>query len=66
MDTKQQARALMIRHQKTIANRQQSLLGRAAAEIGMDVTGSEYYNSLKVNAGSGFASSYDRSHSTLS
>jgi hypothetical protein len=66
MDTRQQARALMIRHHKTIANRQQSLLGRAAGEIGMDVTGTDYYNTLKVTAGSGFVSYYDRSNSTIS
>ena len=42
MDTKQQARALMIRHHKMIRNRQQSMLERAASEIGMDVTNTEY------------------------
>jgi hypothetical protein len=56
MDTRQQARALMIRHHKTIANRQQSLLGRAAGEIGMDVTGTEYYNNLKATSGTKFLS----------
>lgn len=37
MNTQQQARALMIRQHKMIANRQQSMLGRAASEIGIDV-----------------------------
>lgn len=37
MSTQQQARALMMRHQHAIKNRQQSLLSRAAAEIGLEV-----------------------------
>ncbi len=37
MSTQQQARALMIRHHQMVKNRQQSMLGRAAAEIGVDV-----------------------------
>lgn len=36
MSTQQQARALMMRHQHAIKNRQQSLLSRAAAEIGLE------------------------------
>jgi hypothetical protein len=36
MCTQQQARALMMRHQHAIKNRQQSLLSRAAAEIGLE------------------------------
>ncbi|MBF2027618.1 MAG: hypothetical protein IGS48_12750 [Oscillatoriales cyanobacterium C42_A2020_001] len=35
MDTQAQARALMIRHQHLIKNREQCLLSRAANEIGM-------------------------------
>ena len=37
MSTQQQARALMMRHQHAIKNRQQSLLSRTAAEIGLEV-----------------------------
>lgn len=37
MSTQQQARALMMRHKQAIKNRQQSLLSRAAAEIGLEV-----------------------------
>lgn len=37
MSTQQQARALMMRHHHVVKNRQQSMLERAASEIGMDV-----------------------------
>ncbi|EKQ70222.1 hypothetical protein OsccyDRAFT_0497 [Leptolyngbyaceae cyanobacterium JSC-12] len=35
MDTQAQARALMIRHQHLIKNREQCLLSRAANDVGM-------------------------------
>lgn len=36
MSTQEQARALMMRHHHLIKNREQSMLNRAAAEIGLD------------------------------
>ncbi|AUC61270.1 Glutamine synthetase inactivating factor IF7 [Cyanobacterium sp. HL-69] len=66
MNTKQQSRALMMRHQKMMRNRQQSMLGRVAAEIGMDVSNTEYYDTVKNAPLSSFASNYDRSNSSLS
>ncbi|MEY3826885.1 MAG: hypothetical protein RLZZ148_1702 [Cyanobacteriota bacterium] len=36
MSTEQQARSLMLRRQQGLKNRQQSMLGRAAAEIGLE------------------------------
>ncbi|WP_013321706.1 hypothetical protein [Gloeothece verrucosa] len=36
MKTQEQARALMTRQQHTLKNRQQSMLERASAEIGLD------------------------------
>ncbi|NJK76954.1 MAG: hypothetical protein HC942_27025 [Microcoleus sp. SU_5_6] len=36
MSTQAQARSLMMRHQHLVKNRQQSLLSRAAAEVGLD------------------------------
>jgi hypothetical protein len=38
MSTQDQARALMMRHQHQIKNRQQSMLSRSAAEVGLDAT----------------------------
>ncbi|MCC3435911.1 MULTISPECIES: hypothetical protein [unclassified Microcoleus] len=37
MSTQQQARSLMMRHQHLIKNRQESMLSRAAAEVGLDI-----------------------------
>jgi hypothetical protein len=36
MSTQEQARSLMMRHQHLVKNRQQSLLSRVAAEVGLD------------------------------
>lgn len=36
MSTEAQARSLMMRHQHLVKNRQQSLLSRVAAEVGLD------------------------------
>jgi hypothetical protein len=36
MSTQEQARALMMRHHHLIKNRQQSMLNRAAAEVGLE------------------------------
>lgn len=66
VNTTQQSRALMMRHQKMMRNRQQSMLGRVASEIGLDVNNTEYYNNLKSAPLSSFATNYDRSNSTLS
>jgi len=35
MSTQDQARALMVRHQHMVKNREQCLLSRAAAEVGI-------------------------------
>jgi hypothetical protein len=37
MSTQQQARSLMMRHQHLVKNRQESMLSRAAAEVGLDI-----------------------------
>jgi len=36
MSTQEQARNLMMRHQQVVKNRQESMLSRAAAEVGLD------------------------------
>jgi hypothetical protein len=66
MDTKQQARALMMRHHKMIKNRQQSMLGRAASEIGMDINASEHWTAIQGKPFFGAVKSYDRSHAASS
>jgi hypothetical protein len=66
MDTKNQARALMMRHTQLIRNRQESMLGRAAAEIGLDIDTGEYSNRIQGKPSSASRASYDRSNATMS
>lgn len=66
MNTQDQARALMMRHHKMVKNRQQSMLGRTASEIGMDINGSEYWSTIQGKPQSSFRVSYDRSNASLS
>lgn len=66
MDTNNQARSLMMRHHQMIKNRQQSMLNRTAAEIGLDTNGSEYWSNIQGKPHSSFSTSYDRSRASLS
>jgi hypothetical protein len=65
MTTQDQARALMSRHHHTIKNRQQSMLGRVAAEIGVEDT-NDYWTSIQGQTQPTFNKNYDRSGSTMS
>jgi hypothetical protein len=65
MSTQQQARALMMRHHQMVKNRQQSMLERAASEIGVEVD-SEYWSNIQGKPYPGLSASYDRSHASLS
>ncbi|HEY9905387.1 MAG TPA: hypothetical protein V6D43_23655 [Candidatus Sericytochromatia bacterium] len=66
MSTQEQARALMMRHHHLIKNRQQSMLGRAAAEVGLEVDTAEYWNHVQGKVHPSFRASYDRSNASLS
>ncbi|MBR8826686.1 MAG: hypothetical protein DSM107014_02080 [Gomphosphaeria aponina SAG 52.96 = DSM 107014] len=66
MNTENQARALMMRHTQAIKKRQATMLNRAAAEIGLDIDGSEYSGTIQGKSHSSFRTSYDRSHASLS
>jgi hypothetical protein len=66
MSTQQQARALMMRHHHAIKNRQQSLLSRAAAEIGMENDNANYWNHIQGKPHPSFCNTYDRSGASLS
>jgi hypothetical protein len=66
MSTQEQARALMMRHHHLIKNRQQSMLNRAAAEIGLEMEGGEYWNHIQGKPHPSFRASYDRSNASLS
>jgi hypothetical protein len=65
MSTEKQARSLMIRHHQMVKNRQQSMLGRAAAEIGVEVDG-EYRTTIQGKPYGGFSDIYHRSNASLS
>ncbi|MBD1923593.1 hypothetical protein H6F77_21320 [Microcoleus sp. FACHB-831] len=66
MSTQDQARSLMMRHHHIIKNRQQSMLNRTAAEVGMDVETTGYWNHIQGEPHPSFRASYDRSNSSLS
>ncbi len=66
MSTQEQARALMMRHHHLIKNRQQAMLGRAAAEVGLDIDNVDRWNRIQGKLEPSFRASYDRSHASLS
>ncbi len=65
MSSTSQSRSLMNRHHHSIKHRQQSLLRRTAAEIGVEVD-SDYWASIQGKPNSGFSKTYDRSNVALS
>jgi hypothetical protein len=65
MSTQEQARALMMRHHHLVKNRQQSMLNRAATEIGAEAA-THYWNHIQGKPHPTFSSDYDRSGSAMS
>lgn len=66
MSTREQARALMMRHHQVVKNRQQSMLSRAAAEVGLPAETDEFQGRIQGKFPSSFPMDYDRSHVGLS
>jgi hypothetical protein len=66
MSTEQQARSLMARHHHMIKNRKQSMLGRIATKIGMEIDPAQYWNSIQGKAHSNCCTLYDRSNVSMS
>jgi hypothetical protein len=64
MSTQEQARALMMRHHHMIKNREQSMLSRAAAEVGIEQT--DYWNHIQGKPHPSFRETYDRSGASMS
>jgi len=64
MNTQDQARALMIRHQNMIRNREQCMLSRAASEMGMP--GEAIARTIDHGKTHPSRPTYDRSHVGLS
>ena len=65
MSAQEQARALMMRHHHLIKNRQQAMLGRAAAEVGLSVE-DDYWTHTQGKPDPTFRATYDRSNVALS
>ena len=65
MSAQQKARALMHRHHHNIRNRQQSLLTRTAAEIGVDVN-NDSWSTIQGKPSNNASHNYDRSNAALS
>ncbi|MBD2021249.1 hypothetical protein H6F43_13790 [Leptolyngbya sp. FACHB-36] len=59
-------RALMMRHHHMIRNREQCMLSRAAAELGMPAEVANYSSEIKGEPNPSFRDVYDRSHVGLS
>lgn len=67
MNTQEQARALMINHHQLIKNRQQSMLTRSAAEVGMSPEeAGNYWNHIQGKPHPSFSATYDRSGASFS
>jgi len=66
MSTQEQARAIMVRHHQQIKNREQSMLTRAAAEIGMPSETPTFWNHIQGKPHPTLGATYDRSGASLS
>lgn len=66
MSTQEQVRALMMRHRHLIKNREQCMLSRAAAEVGMPAESAHFWNHIQGKPQASAAASYDRSHAAMS
>ncbi|NJK99518.1 MAG: hypothetical protein HC838_11625 [Spirulinaceae cyanobacterium RM2_2_10] len=66
MNLQNQARAQMMRHSQLIRNRQQSMLGRAAADLGVEIDVAQYSSYIQGKPSSASRQSYDRSGAAMS
>jgi len=63
----EKARELMMNHHKMVKRRQQAMLTRLAANVGLDAeTTSQYWGHIQGKVQPGFWDSYDRSHASIS
>ncbi|HEY9645827.1 MAG TPA: hypothetical protein V6C88_05625 [Chroococcidiopsis sp.] len=65
MSMQDQARALMHRHHHLVKQRQQSMLGRVAAEVGLPDEAMQHWSHIQGKPLPGVAD-YDRSHASFS
>lgn len=63
----ERARELMMNHHKMVKRRQQAMLTRLAANVGLDAgTTSQYWGHIQGKVQPAFWDSYDRSHASIS
>lgn len=64
---KEQARLLMMNHHKNVKRRQQTMLSRLDARVGVPTTeASRFWNHIRGEAHPSFNADYDRSHAAMS
>ena len=66
MSMQSQARALMNRHHHSVKNRQQSLLCRTAAQVGMPAEAAEFWGHVQGKPSHDSRVDYDRSGASMS
>ena len=64
MFTEPQARSLMIRYHHVVKNRQQSMLKRAIAEVGLE--GGDYWGHIQGKTQPSFRKNYGRGSASMS
>ena len=66
MSIQTKARSLMSRHHQNIKNREQAMLIRSLAELGLDIDMTHYRSHIQGKTPSNFSTVYDRAHVTMS
>ncbi|MEA5618307.1 hypothetical protein VB711_10725 [Cronbergia sp. UHCC 0137] len=66
MSIQEKSRALMVRQHQQVKNRQQSMLMRAAQELGLPEEISHYWNPIQGKIDSTTQALYSRSHAAMS
>lgn len=66
MSVEKKARILMAGHHHAIENRQKAMLGRIAAEMGIEINPTEYRTGIQGKTYTRFRDICDRSHVAMS
>lgn len=66
LSIQEKARALFMKHQRAIGKRQQALLSRASAEVGLAANAEEHWTRIQGKIHPSFRLAYDRSPSAIS
>ncbi len=66
MSIQQQARALLSRHHHMIRNREQAMLLRTEAEVGLKADVTHYHSQIQGMTPHSFVQNYDRSTTAMS